>query len=170
MAFCTKCGTKLADDAVFCTNCGTPVGQAQPASQPQYQAQPQAQYQPQPQVQYQPAPQVIVVQGQAQPQPAAKPQLISEAAADSLSKTSLTMGILSLVFTGLLGLIFGAVAKSKANTRVASGYPLDGKAKAGRILGTFGIIFGILAMVAGFIWLMVVLVGGGLTLLQNMDY
>jgi TPR repeat protein len=28
MAFCTKCGTQLADDAVFCTKCGTATGAA----------------------------------------------------------------------------------------------------------------------------------------------
>lgn len=28
MAFCSKCGKELADDAKFCANCGTPVGGA----------------------------------------------------------------------------------------------------------------------------------------------
>src|SRR5579884_1621588 len=34
MAFCTNCGSTLADNARFCTNCGTPTGAAAPAAPP----------------------------------------------------------------------------------------------------------------------------------------
>lgn len=47
MAYCTKCGTQVADGVKFCTSCGSPMGAAQPQAAPQ-QPQPQA-AQPQPQ-------------------------------------------------------------------------------------------------------------------------
>ncbi|MGA3214001.1 MAG: zinc ribbon domain-containing protein [Terriglobales bacterium] len=40
MAFCTKCGTKLEDNARFCTACGTTQGAAAPAAPPAYAAPP----------------------------------------------------------------------------------------------------------------------------------
>lgn len=43
MAYCTKCGTQVAEGVKFCTSCGTPMGVAQPP-QPQPQP-PQPQYQ-----------------------------------------------------------------------------------------------------------------------------
>lgn len=47
MAYCTKCGTQVADGVKFCSSCGSPMGAAQPQAAPQ-QPQPQA-AQPQPQ-------------------------------------------------------------------------------------------------------------------------
>lgn len=29
MAYCTKCGTQVAEGVKFCTSCGTPMGAAQ---------------------------------------------------------------------------------------------------------------------------------------------
>ena len=55
MAYCTKCGTQVAEGVKFCTSCGTPVGVAQ-QPQPQQQAAPQ-QPQPQPQQTYTQQPQ-----------------------------------------------------------------------------------------------------------------
>ena len=48
MAYCTKCGTQVAEGVKFCTSCGTTMGVAQ-QPQPQPQTAPQ---QPQPQPQY----------------------------------------------------------------------------------------------------------------------
>ena len=45
MAYCTKCGTQVADGVKFCTSCGSPMGAAQ---QPQPQPQPQQTYTQQP--------------------------------------------------------------------------------------------------------------------------
>ena len=45
MAYCTKCGTQVAEGVKFCTSCGTPMGAAQ---QPQPQPQPQQQQYQQP--------------------------------------------------------------------------------------------------------------------------
>lgn len=49
MAYCTKCGTQVAEGVKFCTSCGTTMGVAQ-QPQPQPQTAPQ---QPQPQPQQQ---------------------------------------------------------------------------------------------------------------------
>jgi hypothetical protein len=35
--FCSKCGTRLGDDAAFCTNCGQPVPRAEAPAQPEPQ-------------------------------------------------------------------------------------------------------------------------------------
>ena len=59
MAYCTKCGTQVADGVKFCTSCGNPMGAAQPQAAPQ-QPQPQA-AQPQPQPYTQPQPQYAPV-------------------------------------------------------------------------------------------------------------
>lgn len=41
MAYCTKCGTQVAEGVKFCTSCGTPMGVAQqPQPQPQQYQQP----------------------------------------------------------------------------------------------------------------------------------
>ena len=47
MAYCTKCGTQVADGVKFCTSCGSPMGAAQPQAAPQ----PSQQQAPQPQPQ-----------------------------------------------------------------------------------------------------------------------
>ena len=69
MAFCTKCGAQMSDDAIFCTSCGTSVSESQESPQssnqespippPQnfQQAPPQQEYQQAPpQQEYQQAP------------------------------------------------------------------------------------------------------------------
>ena len=52
MAYCTKCGTQVADGVKFCTSCGSPMGVAQPQAAPQQPQQQAAQPQPQPQQPY----------------------------------------------------------------------------------------------------------------------
>ncbi|MBQ5487369.1 MAG: hypothetical protein IIT70_00740, partial [Clostridia bacterium] len=66
--------------------------------------------------------------------------------------------ILSIVATstGLLGIIFGAIGKSKAKAfAAANDGVLVGKAKVGKILSTLGFVFGIIAFV--FVIILVVL-------------
>lgn len=69
---------------------------------------------------------------------------------EKLSTQSLVFGILSLALTeiGLLGIIFGAIGKSKAKAfaQLNDGV-VTGKAKVGKILSTLGLVFGIIALV-----------------------
>lgn len=126
--FCKNCGTKIEEGLKFCPNCGTPV--AAPAQQtppPQ-----QGYYQQPAQPAYQPA------------QPAYRP-----APAANLPETTpiLVLGILSLVFGSLVGIILGAIGRNKARAYVNAGGELSGKAKVGSILSKLGIIFGIIELV-----------------------
>ena len=133
--FCKNCGTKIEEGLKFCPNCGTPV--AAPAQQtppPQQQTPPpqQGYYQQPSQPAYQPA------------QPAYRP-----APAANLPETTpiLVLGILSLVFGSLVGIILGAIGRNKARAYVNAGGELSGKAKVGSILSKLGIIFGIIELV-----------------------
>ena len=74
MAYCTKCGTQVAEDVKFCTSCGTPMGAAQ---QPQPQPQPQQTYTQQPQQQQYQQPYQQPPYGQPYPQPAYTEEPIS---------------------------------------------------------------------------------------------
>ncbi len=69
---------------------------------------------------------------------------------EKLSTQSLVFGILSLLFTELsiLGIIFGAVGKSKAKkfAELNEGV-VTGKAKVGKILSTLGLVFSIICLV-----------------------
>ena len=77
-----------------------------------------------------------------------------------MSKSILTFGILAIAFgstfyLSFLGIVFGAIARSKAKTYLMS-YPLVGRAKVGRILGTVGFVLGIVLTVFFTLWLIVV--------------
>ncbi len=122
--FCTHCGSKNENDGLFCTNCGAPLSSqnAAPAEQP---AQPVQPVQP-PYYNYN------------QPQtPVADP-------AKGMSTASMICGILSLlcvssIITGSLGIIFGAIAKSKGSK--------SGMSTAGIICGAIGVALFILFIV-----------------------
>lgn len=141
---CKQCGNEVAPNEKFCGVCGAPTDAV--ADQPQY-AQPAQPAQPQ--------------YGQPmQPQyNAAAP--IDDPAERALSKSCLTFGILAIAFgvsfyLSFLGIVFGAITKSKTSLYMAS-YPLTGRAKTGRILGNIGFIFGIILTVFFVIWLIVVI-------------
>ncbi|MBR3592047.1 MAG: DUF4190 domain-containing protein [Clostridia bacterium] len=110
---CKNCGFDNNDQAQFCVSCGTPL--EQPVEQPNYQ-QPTYQQQPYNNVynQYQ--------------QPAKVP-------GKGFAITAMVLGIISLccvhVIVGILGIIFGGVAKSK-------GYR-GGMATAGIVCGIIGV-------------------------------
>lgn len=139
---CQKCGSINNDDAVFCTTCGSdlqnqaPVTPAQP--QAPYQAQPyqpQAPYQAQP---YQPQPQPY------QPQPY-QPQPVKEKQpGQGLAIAGMILGIISLLcfpyITGVLGIIFGAIAKSKGCR--------SGMATAGIVCGAIGVGLWLIMIIA----------------------
>ena len=145
---CKQCGNEIAPEAKFCGICGAPNDAAatQPA-EPQY-AQPADPYAQQPQ-QYQPQ-----QYNQYQPQQYNQPQYgaaVEDPAERSLSKSILIFGILALAFCctfylAFLGIVFGAIAMSKAK-KYAAAYPLTGRAKTGKILGTVGLILGIVLTV-----------------------
>jgi hypothetical protein len=122
--FCKNCGTQCADNAGFCPNCGTALTQEE---QPVYQ-------QP---VMEQPI-QQPVYQQPVMEQPVQQP-------GKGLAIASLVLGIVSLLcfpfITGILAIIFGAVAKNK-------GY-IGGMATAGIVCGIIGLLAWVGMMVAG---------------------
>ena len=66
------------------------------------------------------------------------------------SLKTMIFGIIAIAAggSGLLGIIFGALALSEAKKYAAAhDGVVDGKAKVGKILGTIGLIFGIIALV-----------------------
>ncbi len=86
----------------------------------------QPQYQPAPQPAYQPAP-----QRNAGPQP-----------------NTLVFGILSLVFSSfIVGIILGAIGRSKGNAYIQQGGTLTGASKVGYILSKVGLILSIIGTV-----------------------
>ena len=123
MAFCTNCGAQVPDGSAICPNCGTQLAPAA-APQPTYQA---PVYQA---PAYQPAPTVD-------------------------NGPVFTFGLLAVIFcgSGLLGLIFAIIAKKKIKNYVAAGGQLTGKAKAGSIMATIGLIVSIVMMVVWIIYI-----------------
>ena len=65
------------------------------------------------------------------------------------STPALVFGILAIAFieSGILAIIFGAIARSKSGQYLAAYGMYDGKAKTGRILGTIGLVCGIVSTV-----------------------
>ena len=178
--FCGVCGT-----AVDVTVNGQPVEDTVPMNaQPVYAQPDQAQYAQPAQPQYtQPQYAQPVQQQYAQPeqpqyyaqqpqygQPPYAPQYNTGAVVEdpnerAQSKSCLIFGILAIAFgssfyLSFLGIIFGAIARSKAKTYMMS-YPLVGRAKVGRILGTVGFVLGIVLTVFFTIWLIVVIAAAG---------
>ena len=85
------------------------------------------------------------------------------------STKPLVFGILAFALSGsaIFGIIFGAIAISNAKKfAAANGGVLDGKAKTGKILGTLGLVFGIIALVVYVIYAIVGAIYGGAVLSQ----
>ena len=124
-----------------------PQYQQAPQYQPQYQA-PNQQYQQQPQ--YQQAPQY-----QQQPQYQQAPQYqqpLYEQNYGVAPKSILIMAIIGIALgaTGLCtiaGIILCAIAISKANSIASLGFELPGIARAGKIVGTIGLVVSIVMTV-----------------------
>lgn len=130
MAYCTKCGTQVAEGVKFCTSCGTPMGAAQ---QPQPQPQPQQTYTQQP---YQQPP-----YGQPYPQPAYTEEPIST------GSYMLMFLLLMIPIVNLLCLIVwacgGSNKKNKVNlSRAMLFWMLIGAVIGGIIALAGGMIFG----------------------------
>lgn len=59
----------------------------------------------------------------------------------------LVFGILSLVFSSIVGIILGAIGRKKGKAYIAQGGTLTGASKVGYILSLVGIILGIIVTV-----------------------
>lgn len=130
MAYCTKCGTQVAEGVKFCTSCGTPMGAAQ---QPQPQPHPQQTYTQQP---YQQPP-----YGQPYPQPAYTEEPIST------GSYMLMFLLLMIPIVNLLCLIVwacgGSNKKNKVNlSRAMLFWMLIGAVIGGIIALAGGMLFG----------------------------
>lgn len=144
--FCYHCGAQHDDDVKFCTKCGADL--RAPAEQAAYQApQYQQQTDQQPQQPYQQPyqqPQTPYQQPYQAPyqQPYYRP--VAEPG-KGFAITSLVLGICALliypIITGVLAIIFGAVAKSKGNT--------GGMATAGIVCGSIGVAWFFIALAIG---------------------
>ena len=145
MAYCTKCGTQVADGVKFCTSCGTPMGAAQ-QPQPQPQTAPQ-QPQPQPQQTYtqQQAQQAYAQQPYTQPQPQYAPVYTEEPIS-----TGAYIGIFFLLMLPVINIILlivwacgGCNKKNKTNlSRALLVWMLIGALIGGIIALAGGLLFG----------------------------
>ena len=153
--FCNNCGAQLDEGTKFCAVCGAPVVDAA-AEEPVQYAQPVQQPE---QIPYaQPAAPVYE-------QPAYAPVAQPAAPADNPYYTpTLIFGIIAIAtavsfYLSFLGIIFGAIAKNKANAAIAAnnGAPLSGKAKVGSILGKVGLILGIVLTAIFVIYLIAII-------------
>ena len=59
----------------------------------------------------------------------------------------LVFGILSIVFSSIVGIILGAIGRSKGKKYIQAGGTLTGSAKVGYILSLVGLILGIIVTV-----------------------
>lgn len=69
-------------------------------------------------------------------------------------------GLLSVILGGVIGIIFSCVSKSKLKAWVAEGNPVTGKAKAGQILATIGLITSIISLIVIVIYAIIIIAGG----------
>ena len=136
--YCKNCGTQMNDNAAFCPACGAKAaGVEQNDYQNNYYAESYQydNYQPD---YYQQDPYQV-----QHYDPAATPE------AERYASKSLTFGILSLVFGGILGIIFAGIARNNAVFYQEQIGELAGKVKVGHTLGTVGLILSIISTVLG---------------------
>ena len=125
MAYCTKCGTQVAEGVKFCTSCGTPMGASQ-------QPQPQQTYTQQP---YQQPP-----YGQPYPQPAYTEEPIST------GSYMLMFLLLMIPIVNLLCLIVWACGGSNKKNKVNLSRAMLFRMLIGAVIG------GIIALAGGMLF------------------
>ena len=81
----------------------------------------------------------------------------NEAAKSAAGSPCLVLGILSLVFSGIVGFILSIVGKSKVRRYEQQFGPATGKAKAGKILCTLGLVFSIIAIVFSIVAVIIII-------------
>ena len=72
---------------------------------------------------------------------------------------TLVLGILSLVFGSIVGIILGAIGRKKGNEFIAQGGELTGASKVGYILSKVGIILGIITTILIVIYVILIAAG-----------
>ena len=121
--FCQNCGRQMGDNERFCPSCGAmnvAEGGANPEVGFQYNM------------------------GAVNP--------VNEALKNEMAAQTFKWGLLGLIFSGtfclsLLGFIFSIIAKSKAKAYKRAFGALEGRAKAGNILGKIGFGLGLALMI-----------------------
>lgn len=72
---------------------------------------------------------------------------------------TLVLGILSLVFGSIVGIILGSIGRKKGNEFIAQGGELTGASKVGYILSKVGIILGIITTILIVIYVILIAAG-----------
>ena len=158
---CSVCGAKIHEGDKFCTSCGSPVDQMNPASESNAQVNAQVNAGGASDVPYsQPATQYVRTDAPYN-QPDVK---VSQETNDqlnmkyimhdhdnpinieinSLARTTLVMGILSLVFLFIYfpPVIFGIIGIINGTRYTSKGYPYRPKVKAGKVMSIIGLVLG----------------------------
>ena len=122
--FCKNCGRQLNDNENFCPSCGAmnaaESNESAPATDFQYDF--------------------------------GAPNTVNEAQKSEMAGQTFKWGLLGIIFSGtfclsLLGFIFSIIAKSKAKAYKRAFGALEGRAKAGNILGKIGFGLGLGLMI-----------------------
>lgn len=139
--FCTKCGKEISNEAIFCPECGNRITNSQSTQQPQNT------YRPAPTYHQQTPPSQPVQQSYSYKTNTLDDDYVNAQMKSSLGTKILVFGILSMVISFIPGWVFGSIARNNAEEYLYLYGSLTGKALAGKILGTFGLVFGIISTI-----------------------
>ena len=147
--FCNSCGASLPDGAKYCTACGAPVLPEAPVLTPDPEPAKAAPIMDAPQPT---APMYTPVTESAPeyaaPVYASPDSLIPPGVADSVFNWGLA-GLICSLLISVLGIIFSAIAMSKAKHCLNDYGFLPQQARNGRTMGIIGLVIGIVSTVIG---------------------
>ncbi len=163
----------LTSDMKFCSNCGAAVGQK--AAEPEIKVEPEVKAEPEVKVaepevkaEHEYKEHKYVPNAEAtyspEPEPKAAPEPINIPVGPHPKPTNvLVWGILGLAFActwvfSFLGIIFSAVAKSKAKAYLRSGAAYSTQVKVGKNLATGGLIAGIILSVFWVLYIFIIVI------------